>query len=210
VSTAQDASARRASRARRTATVLGPALAVLSVVGLDRILAARSWPVAVVGLFDEPAHLLTAWLVLAAVAIQGARWWPWVLLGAVAIDADHIPMYLWNGPVPDGGGRPVTHSLVTVLALLAAAVAVRRARLVLSAVALGVLLHLLRDVATGPGVPLWWPTQQGSVLLPYQGYLVLLVVLAAVAAARRIPGRRAVAPGRAHGRQVRSTRERAS
>jgi inner membrane protein len=168
------------------------------VVGLDGILAARSWPIPVVGLLDEPAHLLTAWLVLIAVARTRTHCWPWVLLGAVAIDVDHIPLYLWGGPVAGvGGGRPVTHSLVTVLALLAAAVAVRRARSVLGAVAIGVLLHLLRDVATGPGVPLWWPALPGGVLLPYEGYVVVLVVLAAVATARRIRGRRGVAPGRA-------------
>jgi inner membrane protein len=167
--------------------VLGPALAVLAVVGLDGILAARSWPIAVVGLLDEPAHLLTAWLVVIAVAGTRPRCWPWVLVGAVAIDVDHIPVYLWGGPVAGvGGGRPVTHSLVTPLALLAAAVAVRWARSVLGAVAIGVLLHLLRDVATGPGVPLWWPALPGSVLLPYAAYLLLLIALASISTLRRL------------------------
>jgi inner membrane protein len=149
---------------------------VVIIVGLDRIAAARSWPVPVIGMLDEPAHLLTAWLVLNAFARGRTRYWSWVLLGAVAIDVDHIPLYLWGAPVAVGGGRPVTHSLLSVLLLLAVAGAVRHARSVLVGLAAGVLLHLLRDVATGPGVPLLWPVQSGNVLVQYWVYVLLLGV----------------------------------
>src|SRR4051812_25317841 len=117
-------------RSRRIVDAVASVLAVLCIVGLDRIAAARSWPIPVAGLLDEPAHLLTAWLVLIAVTGARTRSWPWVLLGVVAIDVDHIPLYLWGGPVADGGGRPVTHSLLTVLVLLAVAIAIPRGRAV--------------------------------------------------------------------------------
>ena len=169
-------------RLRRTAAeALAPPLAVVCIIGLDRVAGARPWPIPVIGLLDEPAHLLTAWLMLNAVAAAHRRFWPWALLGAVAIDVDHVPLYLWGSTVAGTGGRPVTHSLMTVLALLALGIAVRRARTVCVGLAVGVVLHLTRDLATGPGVPLWWPARSDPVLLPYWGYLCLLVALAATA-----------------------------
>jgi inner membrane protein len=134
-----------------------------------------------------------AGLVLTAVTEVRTRAWPWVLLGVVAIDIDHIPLYLWGGPLAAGGGRPVTHSLATVVALLAAGLAVPRLRRGASWLAVGVLLHFVRDVATSPGVPLWLPVKSDSVLLPYRAYLILLVALAAIAVVkelipRRVPG----------------------
>jgi inner membrane protein len=178
------------SRSRRIVAAVASVLAVLCIVGLDRIAAARSWPIPVIGLLDEPAHLLTAWLVLNAVTRARTRSWPWVLLGVVAIDVDHVPLYLLGGPIAVGGGRPVTHSLITVLVLLVVAVAVRRARAATGGLAAGVLLHLLRDVATGPGVPVWWPVQPDSVLLPYRLYLFVLVALAAAAVAQQLLSRK--------------------
>ena len=137
---------------------------------------------------DEPAHLLTAWLVLAAVTARpaGLPVLPWILAGAVLLDLDHVPLYLGLDVAASPGGRPVTHSLLTVAVLLAAAAAVRRARLPLAGFALGVATQLLRDLATGPGVPLLWPVLDGSVRVPYQPYAVVLVALAAVATARRL------------------------
>jgi putative flavoprotein involved in K+ transport len=180
-----------ASRAPLVARAVAPVLAVLCIVSLDGLATARSWPIPVIGLLDEPAHLLTAWLVLNAVGTAHLRPWRWVLLGAVAIDIDHIPLYLWGGPVPVDGGRPVTHSLITVLVLLAVGGGTRRARAVLVGLAFGVLTHLVRDVATGPGVPALWPVRQESVLLPYRVYLLLLVGLAAIAVVRQLrPGHR--------------------
>ncbi|MFW3173000.1 metal-dependent hydrolase [Geodermatophilus sp. CPCC 206100] len=157
------------------------ALAVLAV--LDVVQESRRWPILVTGLLDEPAHLITAGLVLAAVPLAGT--WPfpaWVLAGAVAIDLDHVPLYLWHDAVSGDGGRPVTHSLLTVLVLLAAAAAVRRHRIPLAGLACGVALHLLRDLATGPGVPLLWPLP-GAAQVPYLLYAAVLggLTLAAVA-----------------------------
>ena len=174
------------SRSRRVVAAVAPVLAVLCIVGLDSIAAARSWPLPVIGLLDEPAHLLTAWLLLSALAQTRRGAWPWALLGAVAIDLDHIPLYLWEAPLATGAGRPVTHSLATVVALLAVAVVAPRIRTAMAGLAAGVLFHLVRDVATGPGITLWWPLRPDSVLLPYRMYLCALVVLSAIAVVRQV------------------------
>ncbi len=107
-----------------------------------------------VGLLDEPGHLLTAWLFLAASPRARRRLdLRWVLLGAVAIDVDHLPLYLWAALASSPGGRPVTHSLITVLVLLVVVAALsRRLSTAATGVAVGVLLHFVRDVATGPGL----------------------------------------------------------
>jgi inner membrane protein len=166
-----------APRSPRLLRVAAPMLACLSVAALDLILAARPWSIPAEGALDEVAHLLTAWIVLNACARGRTRAWPWVLLGAVVIDLDHIPLYL-GMPVAAAGGRPVTHSLVTVLVLLAVAGAVRPVRAVSSALAAGVVLHLLRDAATGPGVPLLWLVSDANAHVPHGAYLLLLGVLA--------------------------------
>jgi inner membrane protein len=146
-----------ARRLRPILRLVAPILAVLGIVALDLVAAVRSWPIPVKGLLDEPAHLLTACVALSVYAPGRTRAWPWVLLGAVAIDLDHIPLYLWGGPVATGGGRPVTHSATTVAALLVIALVVPKVRTAASGLAAGVLLHFVRDIATGPGVPLLWP-----------------------------------------------------
>ncbi|WP_113684636.1 metal-dependent hydrolase [Blastococcus atacamensis] len=150
-------------------------MASATVVALDQVLAAGPWPTVVEGLLDEPAHLLTAAVLLAALA-PGARA-PVVagaLTGSVLIDLDHVPLYLWNA-TPPGDGRPVTHSLATALALVAVARLLRgRARGVLTGAGAGVLLHLVRDLASGPGVPLLWPVTATGAHVPYAVYAGVL------------------------------------
>ncbi len=171
----------RDTRARPLATSVARALGALGVIVLDLIAAAGPWPLPVTGLLDEPAHLLTAWLALCVLAGSRRQAWPWVFLGVLAIDLDHLPLYLWGGPVAQPGGRPVTHSLITPLVLLALACAVPRWRRQLGALAAGVLLHFVRDVATGPGLPLLWPLPPDRVLLPYWTYLLVVMALATAA-----------------------------
>jgi inner membrane protein len=141
----------------------------------------REWPVPVVGLLDEPAHLATAWLALAALApLRTPRgFWPAALVASVAIDVDHVPLYLTDGAFAVDGGRPPVHSLTVVL-VLAALAGVARGQWLLGAAA-GMLLHLVRDLATGPGVPLLWPLADSSVRVPYWAYAVVVLVLAVVA-----------------------------
>ena len=182
------------TRVPRRATVAGtrlaPAIAVLCIGVLDLVATAGDWPLVVRGALDEPAHLLTAWLVLNCIPPARGRIWPWALLGAVLIDLDHVPLLLWGGPVTDFGGRPVTHSLATVAVLTAVALAVPRVRVGAGGLAVGVLLHLLRDLASSPGVPLLWPLRPENVLLPYWIYAVLVVAAAVVPLAVLAPARR--------------------
>ena len=109
---------------------------------------------------------------------------PWALLGAVVIDVDHIPLYVWDVGTADPEGRPVTHSLTVVLVLLALSRLPGRLRTPLSGLALGVLLHLVRDIVTGPGASLFWPIAGTSVLLPYPLYAGVLCLAAAWAVLR--------------------------
>ena len=180
------------ARAVATRRVLAPLLALAGMCALDAVQAARAWPVPVVGLLDEPAHLLTAWLALAALglgALPGTRsaLLPWVLIGSVALDVDHVPLYLWGEPVAHQWSRPVTHGAVTVVVLLLVALPARaRMRTAAVGLAAGVVLHLVRDVATGPGIPLLWPLDPMDVRLPYAAYLAVLVVAAALAVLRAV------------------------
>lgn len=198
-------------RLLRALSCLG-ALALIGV--LDLVQGARSWPLPVVGLLDEPAHLATAALFLVAFLPARARAVvPWALAGAVLIDLDHLPFYLWGALTTDDAGRPLTHSLATVLVLatagvLAGALTAGRARTALVGLALGVALHLVRDLGTGPGVPLWWPVSGHGVLLPYVTYAALTAAVAVVAGARLLgegrDGRRRASGSRAWARRPRS------
>jgi inner membrane protein len=161
-------------------------VALAAVCVLDVVLAERRWPVLAEGLLDEPAHLLTAWLVLAALLpgrLHGLL--PWALLGSVVIDLDHVALYIWRDAVGVDGGRPFTHSLVTVAALALAAAALRHRRVALAGLAVGVLLHLLRDLAGGPGVPLLWPWLETGFRVPPDVHLAALAAVTLVAVVRR-------------------------
>ena len=171
--------------------------AVLPSVGADRVLIAA---------LDEPTHLATAALVLTA-ALDGsrslvpARWIAVALAASVLIDLDHVPLYLGaTGFAPEG--RPLTHSLATAVALMAITALLRgRARTVAAATALGVGLHLARDLATGPGVSLCWPLSTRSLVLPYPWYAAVVVALAGIGVARRTLGRASPA-GSASARRI--------
>ena len=182
------ASPGRRPRAPSMVRVL-PLLVAAAVVLLHAVAGARQWPVVVQGVLDEPAHLLTAWLVLAALPgdLLERSLGRWALVASVAIDLDHIPLYLSDYEF-SVDGRPPTHGLALVCAVLAIAAALRgRHRERAFGIGLGVALHLVRDLATGPGVPLLWPVYDSAVRVPQAAYLITVVAVAVVAAARR-PG----------------------
>jgi inner membrane protein len=163
------------------------------VLGLD--VAHRALPAGALmtGILDEPAHLATAALALLACTTPMTRRRHRSLLlitlvSSMAIDVDHVPMYL--GLAEAGGGRPPSHSLATVALLTAAAPALVEMRPLLLGAALGVALHLLRDLATGPGLHLWWPVSSTEVRAPYWSYAVVLAFLTCVATARAVRQRR--------------------
>jgi inner membrane protein len=174
----------------------GRGLAALGGIGaLDAVRVARKWSVPMVAALDWPAHLITAGLLLAALPRRPeARVAGWALVGSVAIDLDHVPLYLGLEVAATEGSRPVTHSLTTAAAVLVAAVPARgRARTALVGLGTGVLLHLVRDLGTGPGVPLLWPLRPADVHLPYAAHTGLLALATAIPVLRgRQRGRRGV------------------
>jgi len=133
------------------------------------------------GPIDEVAHLATAALGLLVVAClidAPRRFYVAALIASVAIDLDHIPLYL--GLLGDNGQRPVTHSLTTVAVFAVAAVASRRHRAVLAGVVTGLLLHFARDMAEGPpGVRILWPLQGQAWTLSYGWFLGMIIVFTA-------------------------------
>ena len=171
---------------------LASALLVAVVLVVDGLLAVTSPPRVVLGLLDEPAHLATAALVLGTVAaLRGRPLSRPLLLAALAasvlIDVDHVPMDLFGSDVvTEGTRRPYSHSLTTplVLAAVAGLLPRGRSRLVLTGAALGVLLHLWRDLATG-GASLLWPALTTNISTPYGLYAASLVLAGIVSARRR-------------------------
>jgi membrane-bound metal-dependent hydrolase YbcI (DUF457 family) len=133
------------------------------------------------GPVDEIAHLSTAalgLLVLACFIDAPRRFYVAALIASVAIDLDHIPMYLRL--LGNQDQRPVTHSLSTLAVFAAAAAASRRHRAVLAGVATGLVLHFARDIAEGyPGVRVFWPLQDTSWMVSYRWFLGMIVVFTA-------------------------------
>jgi inner membrane protein len=133
------------------------------------------------GPIDEVAHLATAalgLLVVACLVDAPRRFYVAALIASVAIDLDHIPLYL--GLLGDNGQRPVTHSLATVAVFAVAAAASRRHRAVLAGVVTGLLLHFARDMAEGPpGVRILWPLQGQAWTLSYGWFLGMIILFTA-------------------------------
>jgi membrane-bound metal-dependent hydrolase YbcI (DUF457 family) len=139
------------------------------------------------GLIDEPAHLATCAIALLALSALSRRRLPAAfvvaaLVASVAIDIDHAPGYLgWDGLI-GAGPRPYTHSLFLVLAVLVSAFLIpRRYKAGVLGIAFGISAHLLRDLATGPGISLAAPFSNGAARVPYFVYALPLVALAATA-----------------------------
>lgn len=130
-----------------------------TIAAADYVLLRRNPPWLVIGLLDEPAHLATA-------VVLARRWNTAFLAGSVLPDLDHIPLVLKH-PEP-GDPRPNTHSLLVVAAAAALS----------PALAAGMAAHLMRDLASGPGVPLFWPFREEHVKVPYAAYALLILMSA--------------------------------
>jgi hypothetical protein len=131
-------------------------LACLATVAVaDWVIEHVELPWLAIGLFDEPAHLATGYL------LGGAD--PVFLAGSVLPDLDHVPL-VFRGP-SKGDPRPRTHSL---FAALAAGAVSRR-------LGAGVLAHFARDLALDPGVPLF---AGRAFRVPYGAYAVLMLISA--------------------------------
>jgi membrane-bound metal-dependent hydrolase YbcI (DUF457 family) len=179
----------------RRAEPTAAAVLVGAVVSIDLLwsLLEGSTGALAYGLVDEPAHLATCAIVLlCAVALSGRRPAAAFLAGALAasvlIDLDHLPGYLGSQALEGTLPRPYTHSAATVLVLAALGLAARRRdlRALGLGVALGVSAHLLRDLATGPGVSLLWPVSEVPIRMPYAVYAGALVTMILAVNARGV------------------------
>jgi membrane-bound metal-dependent hydrolase YbcI (DUF457 family) len=169
---------------RRAELPLLAAALVVAVLVLDLLwgLIEGSTGTIAYAVIDEPAHLMTCLLALLVVVALTDIQPPWrfvvaALSASVAIDLDHIPGYLGSHLLTGSMPRPYTHSLlmVGVLAGLGAAVRRRHLKQVLLGLAFGVAAHLLRDLATGPGVAFLWPVVVAPIKVPYALYAATLV-----------------------------------
>jgi inner membrane protein len=150
-------------------------------------------------LADVPGHLATCAIALVAF-VRVVDSWPPVrsataaLVACIAIDVDHIPGYLGSHLLAGTLPRPYGHSVLWVAALVTLGLAARRrdVREISLGIAFGLSAHLLRDLATGPGVPLVWPISGAVVTLPYA---VFAAVLALAALTVAVAGRFAPARG---------------
>ena len=134
------------------------------------------------GPLDETAHLATGALGLLALACfvdAPRRFYVAGLIASVAIDLDHIPLYL--GLLGNQDQRPVTHSLTTVLVISLAAAVSRRHRAVLAGCVAGLLIHFARDIAEGlPGVRLLWPIRDNAWTASFWWFLAMIISFTAV------------------------------
>jgi inner membrane protein len=172
----------------RRAAALGCLAAVLAA---DWVILRRKPRWIVSGLFDEPAHVATAGLVLLRVPRRSGPWTRGFLVGAALPDLDHVPLALSRVHPDIDDPRPVTHCLLAIAPLALAGVVTRGApsEYATGAVA-GALVHFARDLAVGTGVALFRPLDGRSLKVPYPLYAAALVALAA-GAARQRPASRA-------------------
>jgi inner membrane protein len=159
----------------------GPALLAGVALGFDALNRRIPFGLLSTGPLDEVAHLATAALglmVLACLVDVPRRFYVAALVASVAIDLDHIPLYL--GLLPDNGQRPVTHSLTTVAVFAGVAAVSRRHRAVLAGAATGLVFHFARDIAEGPpGVRLLWPVQERAWTASGWWFLGMIIVFTA-------------------------------
>lgn len=156
-------------------------------------------------LVDEPAHLATCAVALLALLAAGApvsrRFALAALLASTAIDVDHLPGYLGSHLLMASSmPRPYSHSVVTVVLLVALGLWLRGERREIAlGLAFGVAAHLFRDLATGPGIPLLWPLSAAPVTISYAAYAAILLIagtglaISAWRGSRRRPHRRRLA-----------------
>jgi membrane-bound metal-dependent hydrolase YbcI (DUF457 family) len=165
----------------RRALALG---CLATIAAADLTLSRRKPRWILVGLYDHPAHLATAGLVLANVPRRSRRWTLGFLAGSVLPDLDHVPLALRANRPEVGDPRPVSHCLLAVAPVAAVAAATQSDRL--HGAACGMLAHFLRDLGVGTGVPLLWPGTRHPVRAPYPAYFAACTALAGNACRRVI------------------------
>lgn len=167
-------------------------LLFLFILTIDRWMTGGFHKLLAIGIADETAHLSTMVIILLAFPmLRNAGFILGCLIGSVAIDVDHIPLYLGSEILTADTNRPFTHGLLTMgIVLGLSLVAGGRWRAVGLGLVVGLSAHFLRDMATSTaGVPLLWPAVDTGFMLPYPLYaavlaLALLLILATALADR--------------------------
>jgi hypothetical protein len=159
--------------------VAAVSLGVIFVV--DYYFENASPPLLVVAVLDEIAHLGTALILLIGLGrVSLSPFTVACLVGAVLIDVDHLPAMLSPDVSLIEEERPVTHSVIWVAVLLISSTGLTgQWRSVVVGLSLGILTHLVRDMATG-GVPLFWPVSDNIVEIPYWTYAIAIVSTASM------------------------------
>jgi inner membrane protein len=156
------------------------ATALTTILAADLCIDRLEPPWLLSGLFDEPAHLATAVLVLANLRAPGPAWAAGYAIGSVAVDADHLPLVPVRHTIRRETPRPPAHTLLTPLGVAACAAFGREAaRKALLGAAAGTCAHFLRDLATGSGLAPLQPFSRWRAQLPRAGYYALAGLLAA-------------------------------
>ena len=166
----------------RKAIALG-CLATVAVA--DYTLRRHKPPWLLIGLFDHPAHVATAGLVVLNAQRRPRRWTTALLIGSLLPDLDHVPLVLREQHPTADDPRPVSHCLLAVAPLAAVAAVTQSERL--HGAACGMVAHYARDLGVGSGVPLLWPATSRSVRVPYGVYVAGCVALAGRALIRVVP-----------------------
>jgi inner membrane protein len=156
-----------------------------AVLGADWVILRRRPRWILSGLFDEPAHVATAGLVVLNLPPLSERWTGGFLVGSILPDLDHVPLALSRVHPDIDDPRPATHCLLAIAPLaLAGAVTRGAAREYTAGAAVGALAHFGRDLAVGTGVPLLLPLDRRSLKVPYPFYAAAVLALAAGAVLR--------------------------
>lgn len=175
-------------------------LAAVVLVAADWAYRRAGYSIFPAGVLDEIAHLMTTLLVLWALGQRVCeRFMLPALIASVAIDLDHVPARFGLYWLTEGTPRPYTHSLLTVALVVAAGIVWRRRRDVMLGIALGLVLHFVRDLAeSDAGVSLLWPWSDHAYTISHTGYLAAMGAVALVDAGR-LAAARGVFPGVALG-----------
>jgi inner membrane protein len=146
------------------------------------------------GLLDETAHLMTTLLVVWALGPTVCRrFMAPALIASVVIDLDHVAAEFGYYEFTRGTPRPYTHSLVTVAVALVVAVLWRRRRDLMLGIALGLIVHIVRDMAeSDAGVSLLWPWSDHGYAISHAGYLAAIGAVAVAGAVRLLVAARRV------------------
>ena len=180
----------RVLASQRAAPILAIAMAGIALL-FDAIDRDTPYSVIQTGLLDEPSHFATTALCVLALRrfiTLRTSFVAAALIASVAIDLDHLPGYLGYGFAPEHGGRPYTHSIVTVGCFLAIGAASRRWRAPALGVVFGLVTHFVRDICEGsPGVALFWPFSDHVYIADralFWAFIVAMLVLAVLPGSR--------------------------